>query len=207
MHQYNERFTKRKENLPVAAADGGDLQIGTGNTMKGCYESMFHNCTNLTSVPNLPATTLKERCYTNMFRGTGLVSVPTNMLSATTMAKQSCESMFRECPNLTNTPTIAATTLAEACCNAMFYHSTNITSASSLPATTLAKNCYNNLFSGCAKLSSVTCYATDISAEDCITNWLNGAGTNADSPTLYVKSSMASADWHHGTFNVSATLE
>lgn len=167
---------------------------------------MFHNCTNLTSVPNLPATTLKERCYTNMFRGTGLVSVPTNMLSATTMAKQSCESMFRDCPNLTNTPTIAATTLAEACCNAMFYNSTNITSASSLPATTLAKNCYNNLFSRCAKLSSVTCYATDISAEDCITNWLNGAGTNADSPTLYVKSSMASADWHNGTFTVSPTL-
>ena len=144
------------------------------NESKGCYESMFQDCTGLTSVPNLPATVLKERCYMNMFRKTALVTVPTNMLSATTMAKQSCESMFRECPNLTNTPTIVATILAEACCNAMFYHSSNITSASSLPATTLVTNCYNNLFSGCSKLSSITCYATDISADGCTTNWLNG---------------------------------
>ena len=34
-----------------------------------CYDSMFQGCSNLTSAPELPATTLAERCYSNMFYG------------------------------------------------------------------------------------------------------------------------------------------
>ena len=37
---------------------------------------MFYNCTSLKSAPNLPATTLAEDCYKNMFTGcTNLTSV------------------------------------------------------------------------------------------------------------------------------------
>lgn len=143
---------------------------------KGCYEGMFMGCTGLTSVPNLPATVLTERCYLNMFRGAGMTTVPNNMLGATTMANSCCASMFRECPNLTNTPEIFATTLAESCCDAMFYHSAKITSAAPLHATTLVTNCYKNLFNGCSLLASVTCYATDISASGCTNIWLADAG-------------------------------
>ena len=112
-----------------------------------------------------------------MFRGAGMTTVNTNMMSAaTTMAAHCCESMFRECPNLTNTPEIFATTLAEYCCNAMFYHSTKITTSAPLHATTLVDHCYYNLFNGCSLLASVTCYATDISATDCTGIWLADAG-------------------------------
>ena len=153
-----------------------------------CYTNMFQNCSKLSSVPNLPAETLTNNCYTNMFRSTGLTEVPANMLSATTMAYQSCASMFRECPNLTNTPEIFATTLAEACCDAMFYQSPKVASARPLHATTLVKDCYKNLFSGCNALTSVTCYATDISASGCTTNWLYNV---AASGTLTTPSSTA----------------
>ena len=34
-----------------------------------CYEQMFCRCTNLTEAPVLPATTLKNYCYKNMFNG------------------------------------------------------------------------------------------------------------------------------------------
>lgn len=34
-----------------------------------CYYSMFRECTNLTSAPELPATTLAPGCYRNMFSG------------------------------------------------------------------------------------------------------------------------------------------
>ena len=105
-----------------------------------------------------------------------MTTVPNNMLGATTMANSCCASMFRECPNLTNTPEIFATTLAESCCDAMFYHSAKITSAAPLHATTLVKNCYKNLFNGCSLLASVTCYATDISAENCTNIWMADAG-------------------------------
>ena len=33
----------------------------------GCYENMFYNCTQLTSAPELPATTLADYCYSFMF--------------------------------------------------------------------------------------------------------------------------------------------
>ena len=38
-------------------------------TLRGhCYDSMFYDCTSLTTAPVLPATTLAESCYEYMFR-------------------------------------------------------------------------------------------------------------------------------------------
>lgn len=59
-----------------------------------CYYMLFEWCTNLITVPNLPATTLAANCY-----GT----------------------MFEWCTNLTTLPELPATTLADYCYNAMFY--------------------------------------------------------------------------------------
>ena len=167
---------------------------------KGCYEGMFQNCTKLTNVPNLPATVLTERCYLNMFRGAGMTTVPNNMLGATTMANSCCASMFRECPNLTNTPEIFATTLAESCCDAMFYHSAKITSAAPLHATTLVTNCYKNLFNGCSLLASVTCYATDISAENCTNIWMADAGKDVTGTKTFTTPS--STAWSTNTSGI-----
>lgn len=41
-----------------------------------CYQSMFYNCTSLTTAPALPATTLADGCYQSMFEGcTHLASI------------------------------------------------------------------------------------------------------------------------------------
>ena len=46
---------------------------------------MFSNCTSLTSAPSLPATTLADYCYEDMFYGcTSLTTAPS--LPATTLA-------------------------------------------------------------------------------------------------------------------------
>ena len=37
----------------------------------GCYAFMFHNCSYLTTAPELPATTLTDNCYYSMFSGCG----------------------------------------------------------------------------------------------------------------------------------------
>lgn len=37
----------------------------------GCYAFMFHNCAYLTTAPELPATTLTDNCYYSMFSGCG----------------------------------------------------------------------------------------------------------------------------------------
>lgn len=53
--------------------DAGEL-ILPNNTSQGCYFRMFHNCTNLTAAPYLPATILSERCYAQMFRNCSSLS-------------------------------------------------------------------------------------------------------------------------------------
>ena len=73
-----------------------------------------------------------------------------------------------------------------------------------LPATTLPIFCYIYTFYGCTNLSSVTCWATDITATGCLDDWFSGAGTNATSPTLHVKSTMASANWNATGWTIAA---
>jgi hypothetical protein len=82
----------------------------------------------LTQTPELPATTLAERCYEYMFKG---------------------------CTSLTQSPELPATTLADVCYNGMFWGCTSLTQAPELPATTLANCCYYFMFSECTNLSEI----------------------------------------------------
>lgn len=101
------------ENPPTA--------INTAN----CYREMFYECANLTTAPELPATTLANNCYHEMFYG---------------------------CTNLTTTHELPATTLAKHCYHSMFLNCKNLTTVPELPAATLVTYCYYNMFYGCTKL-------------------------------------------------------
>ena len=90
-----------------------------------CYQSMFQDCTLLTTAPELPATTLASNCYTQMFRG---------------------------CTSLTTAPALPATTLESSCYDEMFQGCTSLTTAPELPATTLASGCYRSMFLKCTGL-------------------------------------------------------
>ena len=60
---------------------------------------MFRNCTSLTIAPELPATTLADRCYSYMFNGcTSLTTAP--KLPATTLANYCYNYMFSDCTSL-----------------------------------------------------------------------------------------------------------
>ena len=118
--------------LSARAACSGNLNTlleysnpPTSITVGDCYHSMFYGCTNLTTAPELPATTLASYCYEHMFYG---------------------------CTSLTQAPELPATTLASYCYWCMFYGCTSLTQAPELPATTLAKYCYNQMFRNCTSL-------------------------------------------------------
>lgn len=118
-----------------------------------CYQSMFDDCTNLTSAPDLPAITLEHGCYKYMFSGcTSLTSAPE--LPATKLAARCYESMFRTCTSLETAPALPATTLAEGCYESMFQWCTSLTSAPELPATNLADYCYQDMFLYCTSLTT-----------------------------------------------------
>nr|DAW66811.1 MAG TPA: hypothetical protein [Caudoviricetes sp.] len=64
-----------------------------------CYHNLFFGCTNLTSAPALPATTLALACYQTMFYGcTSLTSAPE--LPATVLASNCYDAMFAGCTSL-----------------------------------------------------------------------------------------------------------
>ena len=114
--------------------DISDLQLPATTLKHKCYQNLFQGCTSLTNIPEalLPAPTLATYCYSNMFNGcASLTTVPEKLLPATTLANACYENMFEGCTSLTNIP------------------------EKLLPATTLADNCYEDMFNGCTSLTTV----------------------------------------------------
>ncbi len=145
-----------------------------------CYMNMFYGCTSLTQAPSLPATEMALYCYKFMFEGcTALTAAPE--LPAENLARGCYAGMFKNCTSLLTVSELPAATLALECYSRMFYGCTLITTAPELSAPTLVDYCYNEMFYGCTKLDYVTCYATDTSADNCTSSWLSGV---ADSGTF-----------------------
>ena len=113
-----------------------------------CYYNMFYDCPNLKHAPKMAAATLKVSCYQYMFSGCkSMVDTPT--LPATTLEENCYYGMFMNCSGLTKTPELPATTLAEGCYAYMFSYCYGLTEAPELPATTLAESCYEGMFISC----------------------------------------------------------
>ena len=72
-----------QENAKVFNHPTRKLVLPATTLTNKCYEQMFFRCTNLTEAPVLPATTLKNYCYKNMFAGC------TNLNSVTCYANSS----------------------------------------------------------------------------------------------------------------------
>jgi hypothetical protein len=138
---------------------------------------MFRSCVNLTTVSELPATTLDKYCYDSMFRDcTKLTTVP-SILPATTLSYYCYKNMFYKCNNLTTAPELPATTLDNYCYYGMFCGCIGLTTAPELPATTLPNSCYSHMFSGCTKLNYIKMLATNISTIDCLISWVSGVSS------------------------------
>ena len=146
----------------------------TVSTAKAKFINLFTECKTLKGAPELPATTLAEKCYKQMFYGCkSLVNAPE--LPATTLASNCYYGMFDGCSSLATAPSaLPATTLVTECYKYMFYGCKALETAPELPATTLARSCYQSMFSGCSSLNKVTMLATNIGAQFCLDSWLNG---------------------------------
>lgn len=134
---------------------GAGASTSTTINRSYAFSGLFKNCSTIVRVSStfLPATTLKERCYHNMFSGcTSLISAP--KLPATSLAIECYLSMFSGCTRLTSAPELPATNLESGCYNSMFYECASLTSAPKLPAMTLANSCYSSMFYGCSSLTT-----------------------------------------------------
>jgi len=131
---------------------GKQLLLPAITLAESCYCNMFSGCTSLITTPELPATTLANECYSGMFDGCISLTIAPE-LPATTLAEYCYSCMFDQCASLTSAPELPATTLAESCYNYMFSNCASlITAPPKLPATTLANECYSGMFEGCTSL-------------------------------------------------------
>lgn len=162
----------------------------TKNTIPNanCFYRLFYQNTNIVSAENLilPATTLAQNCYYNMFRGcTRLTKAPD--LPATTLAMSCYSNMFNGCTSLTKTPDLPATTLAQSCYVSMFNGCTSLTTAPVLPAPTTISQAYSYMFSGCRNLSYVKCLLTTNGDTGGTLDWLK----NVSATGTFVKANGA----------------
>ncbi|WP_172409860.1 fimbrillin family protein [Prevotella sp. P2-180] len=148
-----------------------------------CYREMFTYCTALTTAPELPAKTLAEYCYCLMFSGcTALTTAPA--LPAKSLAKSCYFQMFNGCTALTMAPTLPAETLAFGCYQGMFSGCTALETAPALPATKLAVSCYQGMFSNCTALSTAPALPAETLAIGCYQGMFSGCTALETAPAL-----------------------
>ena len=114
-----------------------------------------------------------DNAFKVLFSGnTLLYKVASDFLPATTLAEGCYHNMFRDCTSLITAPSLPAITLAIGCYQGMFSYCSKLVNAPELHATTLVGRCYRNMFTYCSSLSNITMLATDISANGCLVAWV-----------------------------------
>ena len=180
--------------------DANNLKLPATTLANCCYLNMFSGCVNLVHAPELPATALAVSCYENMFEGcTSLKNAPE--LPATTLADYCYAYMFNGCTSIETAPVeLPATTLSDYCYAYMFNGCTSLETAPELPATTLVHCCYANMFKNCNNLKSITCLATNIEYEISDNEYSTSSWVDGVSGSgEFTKSAEASEDfWSNG---------
>lgn len=183
-----------KENLSVSAFQGAFSRGGTAITYididpdadlilpattlaDQCYMQMFRNCTSLTKAPVFTAEVVGIKCCYNMFRQcSSLENVSGISLPAMTLAEDCYRELFRQCTKLKSVSTalLPATTLAPQCYQQMFNGCTVLTQAPALPAMNLATSCYQAMFSACTSLEQAPDLPATALTTSCYRDMFNG---------------------------------
>lgn len=90
-----------------------NLVLPVTNLTAHCYRAMFANCGYLEEAPELPSSSMQERCYSYMFQNTLISKAP--ILPAETLAVQCYMGMFEGCSNLDYIECMAVNTSAKEC--------------------------------------------------------------------------------------------
>lgn len=110
-----------------------------------CYMNMFRNCTSLTRAPQFRVEVTASNCCYNMFRQcSNLVDVSGIELPAQTLSEDCYRELFRQCTKLTTAPVLPARTLVKSCYRQMFSACSALTSVTCLATDISAEDCTNN---------------------------------------------------------------
>ena len=149
--------------------------IFSGNTIQ---HKVYGNVESLLYGDNFVDKTSPGPLGSLFYGSSGLVDASNLVLPATSLAQMSYSNMFRDCTNLISAPVLPATTLADYCYASMFRNCTSLIVAPELIAPTLNQESYSYMFNGCTNLNYIKCTATNNSAYNCTIFWLNNVAAS-----------------------------
>lgn len=172
-----------KDNVHLKNKEGSALLLPATTLTENCYLELFYGCSGLTSAPTLPATTLADWCYAGMFQGcAGLAETPA--LPAETMTQFCYSSMFENCANLEKAAELPAKTLSPNCYEVMFKDCVKLKDAPAIKAEKLDFACCKGMFHGCTSLTAAPALPVTKLENYCYENMFYGCTSLATAPTL-----------------------
>lgn len=162
----------------MSMIDSVNYATRTDFTKVQVFRSFFENCYGIVHADELlmPATTLTNKCYQNMFKGCkNMISVPEE-LAAEELPACAYYAMFYGCSSLLKGPEIRATSFTGGSpCYEMFRGCTAMVECTSeLPATEAVDKCYWGMFYGCSSLLNGPAIRLQNTAPGTGTNWDRG---------------------------------
>ena len=131
---------------------GDDFKNNLTISSTYAFTRLFGDCTKLISAENLilPATTLANNCYNSMFYNCTSLTTAPSILPANTL-KSGCYSyMFYKCASLTTAPELPVTILVDSCYMGMFDGCTSLNYIKCLATDISASNCTGSWVDGVA---------------------------------------------------------
>ena len=172
-------FLRIFNSLPITTTP----ELPATTLAEDCYREIFGGCTLITTAPELPAIELIDYCYYGMFyKCTSLVNAPE--LPATKLAFMCYGSMFESCTSLVTAPALPSTTLADDCYHSMFSGCSKLVNAPALPATKLATICYYDMFYNCTSLTTAPALPATELANYCYNEMFKGCKRLNNAPEL-----------------------
>ena len=129
-----------------------DLPALSGGS--SCYQALFCGCTSLTQAPKVEITTSPYRAYEYMFARSGITATPE--IHFTVAGEMSCRCMFSGCKSLTTITNLPFTKAEYRAMESMFENCTALVTAPEILVTTLDVESCRMMFDGCSSLKNIT---------------------------------------------------
>lgn len=151
---YKHAFYNLFKNSRIVSVSENFLPATT--LSESCYYNMFFGCTSLKFTPRLPAVKLANGCYKYMFNGcSSLQQLTYDLPNKIESAEECFMGMFGNCFNLIKAPTLdCGKTAKKNMYNSMFTGCTKLVDSPTLNITTFEYGCCRFMFSGCVSLKN-----------------------------------------------------
>lgn len=184
---------------------GDDFEDKLTLTTNYVFVGLFNGCTGLRSLPKLPATTLSEYCYRQMFGGcTRLEDISDLELPATTLTRGCYSLMFQDCSGITDASFTLPAKLGDSnIYSAMFRRCTSLTEPPVIAMIDLkAGKQYqmNSMFEGCTSLTHSPVLRSQVLRNYCYDSMFKNCSSLMTITALFKTSPSTSytKDWVNG---------